>query len=73
MHGLALNVSTNLAHFDLIVPCGLPGRPVTSLAKELGERGPSLEDAKRTLARELDALLSARLSRGSSAPDPDRR
>jgi lipoyl(octanoyl) transferase len=73
MHGLALNVSTNLAHFDLIVPCGLPGRPVTSLAKELGGVGPSIEDAIRTLARELDALLSARLSRGSSAPDPDRR
>lgn len=73
LHGLALNVSTNLAHFDLIVPCGLSGRPVTSLAKELGGRAPSLDDAKQTLARELDALLSARLSRGSSARDPDRR
>ena len=73
MHGLALNVSTNLAHFDLIVPCGLPGRPVTSLATELGARAPTMLDAKRALARVLEALLSTRLSRGSSARGPDPR
>ncbi len=38
MHGLALNVNTNLDHFDLIVPCGLEGRAVTSLERELGKR-----------------------------------
>lgn len=31
LHGLALNVTVNLQHFNLIVPCGLVGRPVTSL------------------------------------------
>src|SRR5262249_23731675 len=31
MHGLALNVTTDLSHFSHIVPCGLVGRPVTSL------------------------------------------
>lgn len=35
LHGLSLNVSPNLAHFDGIVPCGIRGRGVTSLA-ELG-------------------------------------
>ncbi len=73
MHGLALNVSTDLTHFDLIVPCGLPGRPVTSLARELGDAAPSIAQAKSTLVERLDALLRARLSRGSSAPDPARR
>ena len=41
MHGLALNVDPDLSHFDLIVPCGLSGRPVTSLRRELGDGCPS--------------------------------
>ena len=36
-HGLALNVNTNLEHFQLIVPCGLP-KPVTSLERVLGQQ-----------------------------------
>ena len=35
-HGFALNVAPNLAHFDLIHPCGLKGVTITSMAKELG-------------------------------------
>jgi len=38
-HGFALNVTTDLSLFDLIVPCGLPGVSMTSIARErsLGE------------------------------------
>ncbi|GAB5495717.1 MAG: lipoyl(octanoyl) transferase LipB [Phycisphaerales bacterium] len=50
MHGLALNVDPDLAHFSLIVPCGLHGRPVTSLRVLLGDDCPTLQHAKDTIS-----------------------
>ena len=38
MHGFALNVNTDLSHFEFIVPCGIQGKTVTSLEKELGHK-----------------------------------
>jgi len=36
MHGFALNVSTNLRHFELINPCGIKGKVMTSVSQLLG-------------------------------------
>jgi lipoyl(octanoyl) transferase len=64
LHGIALNVQTDLSYFNLIVPCGLVGRPVTSLRKLLGEASPSIESIKRELARQM----SLAFARATSAP-----
>lgn len=53
MHGLALNVTTNLQHFQLIVPCGLAGRPVTSMAQALGDACPSMDEVKRAFVKQF--------------------
>lgn len=60
MHGLALNVTTNLEHFGLIVPCGLAGRGVTSLQATLGDACPPMDRVKVDLVSSLRRLLVKR-------------
>lgn len=53
MHGLALNVAPDMSHFGLIVPCGLEGRPVTSMQQLLGSDYPTIAQVKDVLSRSL--------------------
>jgi lipoyl(octanoyl) transferase len=70
-HGFALNVSTNLDYFKLIVPCGIGDRPVTSLAQEMeqsplgfhnpgcGRVAPGLEEVAQQVARNFGRVFEA--------------
>ncbi len=53
MHGLALNIAPNLDHFNLIIPCGLTGRTVTSMQQLLGSQCPTMQTVKDTLSEEF--------------------
>lgn len=57
MHGLALNVNTDLNYFSLINPCGFVGKGVTSIAKEVGH-DVNIEHTKQLMERHLRELLS---------------
>lgn len=63
MHGLALNVDPDREHFKLIVPCGLHGRPVTSLKELLGEHAPGMQQVKDHLIASMKALLENGMSK----------
>jgi len=60
-HGFAFNVSTDLAPFSLIVPCGIAGRGPTSLELALGRPvalGPVLESVTRHFAETFAASVN---------------
>ena len=64
-HGLALNVSTDLAWFGQIVPCGIPNAEVTSMGLVLGSPPPM---------REVEGAMAAAFARAFGVrlvEDPD--
>jgi lipoyl(octanoyl) transferase len=61
LHGMSFNVSPNLGHFSLIVPCGLHGEPVSSLQAIMGERCPSVSDVQDRMAHHFETVCGRRL------------
>lgn len=59
-HGIALNVNTDISFFNLIVPCGITSKSVTSMEKELG-RSVSMQEAAHTISRNFGLVFQSQM------------
>jgi lipoyl(octanoyl) transferase len=59
-HGFALNVTTDLDFFSLIVPCGIPGKPITSMQRELGKTV-RMEDVATAASRNFGQVFQSQM------------
>ena len=59
MHGFALNVNADLGYFDLMIPCGIRGKAVTSLNTELGLEKVDETEVKEKLLKHFSNLFEA--------------
>lgn len=59
-HGFALNISTDLSYFNLIVPCGIESKPVTSMAKELG-KAPDAQAVMHSVSRHFGQVFQSQI------------
>ena len=69
-HGVALNVTTDLADFDLIDPCGMPGLRSTSIARERARSGPSLGEVGSSRGEADGAPTTASVAEAAAAFAP---
>lgn len=60
MHGFAFNVNADLSYFDLMIPCGIQNKGVTSMAQELG-RSLSEKEVKIKVEKHFETLFEAEL------------
>ena len=68
-HGFALNVSTNLAHFGLIIPCGITDKGVTSI--EVLSRSPiAMKDVEAAVAEAFSVVFDRLLVDTGQAAEP---
>ena len=65
-HGFAFNVSTDLDHFKLIVPCGISDRGVTSLERATGRSLP-FSDVEDAVVRNFQEIFEREVSAGECA------
>jgi lipoyl(octanoyl) transferase len=59
-HGFALNVNTDLSYFNLIVPCGITTKPVTSMQQQLG-RPLDLNAVAQSISRNFGTVFSSQM------------
>lgn len=60
MHGLALNVNTDLRYFEYIIPCGIKDKAVTSMERELNETVP-MEKVKQLVMKHFEDIFEAKI------------
>ena len=59
-HGFALNVNTDLSFFDLIIPCGIVSKPITSIRKQLGHET-SPQDVAHSITRNFGTVFGTQI------------